>query len=217
MVAAEYDDAVFAAIQVAVANRRVVVESAGNGASDLGGPEFVGRYDPGSAYFLDSGAIMVGARESATRLASCLTNHGARIDVSAWGDSVTTTGWLGRLTPDENADSNRNYDDDFGGTSAAAAIVAGAAALIQSAQIGRSGAPFGPEQMRTILRTFGTDQEGGSSPRVGRMPSVRWALEWMVEDADKDGMANADELAKGRNPYVNEAAALITLLPTMED
>lgn len=39
----------------------------------------------------------------------------------------------------------------------------------------------------------------------------------MVEDADKDGMANADELAKGRNPYVNEAAALITLLPTMED
>ena len=43
MVAAEYDDAVFAAIQVAVANRGVVVESAGNGASDLGGPEFVGR------------------------------------------------------------------------------------------------------------------------------------------------------------------------------
>lgn len=160
---------------------------------------------------------MVGARESATRLASCLTNHGARIDVSAWADSVTTTGWLGRLTPDENADSNRNYDDDLGGTSAAAAIVAGAAALIQSAQIGRSGAPFGPEQMRTILRTFGTDQEGRSTRRVGRMPSVKWALEWMVEDADKDGMANADELAKGRNPYVNEAAALITLLPTMED
>lgn len=210
MVLVEYDDAVWAAIRVATANRRIVIEAAGNGAVSLANPAFGGRFDPGSPYFMDSGAIVVGARHKDSRLPSCMTNYGLRLDASGWGSAIVSAEY-GDLTPLEPADSNRNYTELFGGTSGGSAIVAGAAALVQSMQISSSGRAIGPEQMRLILRNLGTDQEGGPAAWIGRMPDLRRIREWLLLDNDKDGMSNGDELAAGRNPDVSEAG-LITVL-----
>lgn len=215
MVLVEYDDAIWAAIRVATANRRVVIEAAGNGAVNLANPAFGGRFDPGSPYFMDSGAIVVGARHKDSHLPSCMTNYGLRLDASGWGSAVVSSGY-GDLTPLEPADSNRNYTELFGGTSGGAAIVAGSAALVQSMQVASSGREFGPEQMRFILRNFGTDQEGWPAAWIGRMPDLRRIHEWLLLDNDKDGMSNGDELAAGRNPDVSEAG-LITVLTGLLD
>ncbi len=57
-------DSIFSAIQIAVAKGVVVVESAGNGATDLDASCFAGRFN---RTVRDSGAIMVGAGSSLAR------------------------------------------------------------------------------------------------------------------------------------------------------
>ena len=216
---AEFDIAAYAAITVAAGNQRIVVEAAGNGAVNLANPMLGGMFDPTHQYFQQSNAILVGARQSVGSAPKCETNFGLRLDASAWGENVTTAGgpfpW-NNLTPNELADSIRNYTSEFGGTSSAGAIVAGAVATIQSIQLGRGGRPLLPISMKRLVGMFGTAQ--GTDPRaIGKMPDLRAIHMWMIADDDGDGMANADELTIGRNPNLSETAVLRAILHSLEE
>lgn len=169
----EVENACLIAIQLAVANKIVVVAVAGNGSTDLdaltnaSGHNFLDRTSP---HFVDSGAILVaGADSPAPHRRSETTNHGNRIDCYAWGDHVTTsdTNTAGTLT--------NLYTTNFGGTSAAAAIVAGVAVTVQGLLEAQGQTKLDPPQMRTLLsdRRLGTD----ALPPLGApsAPTPPWA------------------------------------------
>jgi serine protease len=176
----ETDDADLDAIRLAVANGIVVVEAAGNGGFDLdawtdGGGNT--RLNRGTADFIDSGAIMVGASTSTVphnRMNfSCF---GSRIDCYAWGENVVTCGY-GDLA---GATDNDNYTDSFSGTSSASPIITGAAIIVQGMyKANNPGFVISPVQMRLILSdpTTGTAQGGGVAGNIGVMPNLRAIIE----------------------------------------
>ena len=149
----EYWQDTFDAISIATALGRVVVEVAGNGLQDLDDPVYVGLFDPGVRH---SGAIMVAAGEPATLEPEWFTNHGARIDLQAWGDQVATCGY-GDLQGTGFAE-NAWYTQAFNGTSSASAIMAGAAAVLQGMTRAQFGYSLDPYHLRNILVATGTPQ-----------------------------------------------------------
>jgi hypothetical protein len=178
------------AIRLAVANNLVVIEAAGNGATDLdqyvvrdrnGNPILdsagriqrpLNRNDP---TFQESGAIMVAAGTSTVpHQWSNPSNYGSRIDCYAWNDSIGTCGFGVMSLFEPNA--NKWYRNDFGGTSGASAIVAGAAVLLQSMHVGAKGAFIPPATMRTLLsdpnRNTKADPSAPARP-IGVMPNLR--------------------------------------------
>ncbi|WP_287045080.1 S8 family peptidase [Herpetosiphon sp.] len=163
----ELEPANFEAIRLASELGIIVIEAAGNGASDLATCwDTVGTYqiEPETARYRDSGAILVGAVYSrdpnkATRTAS--SNYGQRVNCFAWGNGVFTTNASG-------------YSLSFGGTSAAAAIIAGAAILAQAIGEQLRQARFSPEELRRLLThpdacTYSAQPQ---HDRVGVMPDL---------------------------------------------
>lgn len=172
----ETDDADFDAIRLAVAHGVVVVEAAGNGNDDLdaytdaSGDNILNR---GSAGFRESGAIMIGASESALpHDRAWFSNYGSRIDCYAWGEDVVSCGY-GDLDAGTGDDST--YTDTFGGTSSASPIVAGAALILQGMYEANTGTRLSPLQMRALLSdsATGTAQGGGVAGNIGVMPDLR--------------------------------------------
>ena len=163
-------------IRLATARGIIVVEAAGNGNSDLdawatGGG--VQRLNRGSADFVDSGAIMVGAAESALPHDRWwASNFGSRIDCFAYGENVVTTGYGDLDNGGGNADGW--YTDTFQGTSSASPIIVSAAALVQSNYQALTGTLLSPGQMRVLLSnpTTGTAQGGGVAGAIGVMPDL---------------------------------------------
>jgi serine protease len=171
----------FDAIRYAAGKLMVVVEAAGNGRHDLdavpAGPDPAGirwwfeRTAPND----DSGAILVGAAESALCPAGTGhrrwldpldpgqgSNHGSRVHCHAWGDAVTTAMAFG-------------YTTVFGGTSSASAIVAGATVLIQAMRgAAHAGARLSPTVMRDLLTdpALGTQQCADVAGSIGPMPNL---------------------------------------------
>jgi Subtilase family/LGFP repeat len=146
----ETDSFIFDAIFLATLCDVIVVEAAGNKASDLDvvtvdGVHALSRL---SSEFKDSGAILVGAcAPDVPHIRGSDSNFGTRIDCHAWGEKVLTTG--SRFDPVFTNDYFR-----FSGTSAAAAIIAGVCLLTQHLQkilIGPNAAPLTPKTMRRIL------------------------------------------------------------------
>jgi serine protease len=178
----ETDTADFDAIRLATSKGVTVIEAAGNGNCDLNtweDPKEGRRLFRGHPDFRDSGAIMVGACKSGlvngnSHARAPMSNHGARVDCYAWGESVTTTGYIG-------ASPDTAYTHSFTGTSSAAAIIAGAAVLTQSMYLAKPGRqPLSPDQMRRFLSNpvNGTPQSPPPPPplpseRIGSMPSLR--------------------------------------------
>lgn len=216
LVPAEFDYAIFSAVRTATANLRIVVAAAGNYAVDLEHPLLQGRFDPYSPAFIDSGAILVGSRQSSGGAPMCATNFGKRVDASAWGENVVTAGWLADLPPGDPAVYENQYTGSFGGTSSAAAIVAGAALSIQSMQVGGRRVLLPPTSMRRLLRTIGTPQ-AADDRLIGRMPDLMAAYQWLPLDDDGDGMSNDMELALNRHPRLNEAALAAALMLLIEE
>ncbi|VAW41942.1 Microbial collagenase [hydrothermal vent metagenome] len=172
----ETDDADFDAIRLAVAHGIVVVEAAGNGNANLDtyadalGDNILNR---GGADFRESGAIIVGASESALpHNRASFSNFGSRIDCYGWGENVVSCGY-GDL--DAGTGDNSSYTDTFGGTSSASPIVTGAAILLQGMYEANTGTRLSPLQMRALLSdpTTGTAQGGGVAGNIGVMPDLQ--------------------------------------------
>lgn len=148
----------------------VVIEPAGNGHLDLDG---MMRADGtslqrGSFNFVDSGAIMVGARLALTQNPTTFTSFGSRVDCHAAGEAIVTTSvapaqYMG-VVPGTG----------FGGTSGASAIVAGVAVVAQG--IARAqGQNLTPAQMRALLSdaAFNTLSANPAADRIGVMPNLK--------------------------------------------
>ncbi|MCS6828986.1 MAG: hypothetical protein NZ553_20405, partial [Caldilinea sp.] len=157
---------VLAAIQLATRLGVTVIEPAGNGSGLPNNRQ--GRnlnlYAPfSSAAPMDSGAVIVSASRAplpTTALERHPTaNFGARVNCFAWGENVTT------LTTGDDVTFS------YGQTSAAAAIIAGAAAVIQSIVIGKTGVALSPAQLRLLMSdpVYG---ENGKTLGMGVMPDL---------------------------------------------
>jgi serine protease len=191
-VAVEHYQQYYDAIVNATAAGRIVVEAAGNGNED---------YDDATLYNdiqtrTDSGAIMVGASNNygctnPPHGRSGFSNHGARVDLHAFGQCVTTTGY-GNLQNDP--DDDFDYTNGFGGTSAASPIVASSAAIVSSVAEQRGDADgLTSVEARTILEIGATPQETGSGAlagNIGPMPNLASALGAPFADA---GSYSTDE------------------------
>ncbi|MHB8809023.1 MAG: S8 family peptidase [Desulfobulbaceae bacterium] len=163
-------------IRLATARGIIVVEAAGNGATDLDSwttPGGLQRLNRTSADFVDSGAIMVGASVSTVPHDRWwASNFGSRIDCFAWGENVTSTGY-GDLD-NGGGDADRWYTDTFQGTSSASPIIVSAAALVQSSYQALTGTLLSPGQMRALLSNpvTGTAQGAAVAGAIGVMPNL---------------------------------------------
>lgn len=177
-IAVEYHIAEFDAISTATANGVIVVEAAGNGSVDLDHPAYGGYFN---RQVRDSGAILVGASVSSGRTPACWTNHGTRVDVHGWGDSVVTLGggglYRGTLGEDDE------YMSGFSGTSSGSAILAGVATALQGVAIQNLGQALTPGQLRALLTATGTPQSGGLDDLIGPLPDMRVAIDTLLEGA----------------------------------
>jgi hypothetical protein len=178
LVPVETEPFVFEAIRVATEKGVIVIEPAGNGASnldnyrDINGEAVLNDLMPG---FKDSGAIIVGAgvHEPPHPLdihSSSFSNFGRRVDCYGWDTHVVTTGSV--TDPgDQDGYTNGPYAT---GTSAAAAMIAGVCLLVQNLQqlmtpISLPPGKLGPFDMRRLLRDC---RNGIASPDpIGCMPN----------------------------------------------
>ena len=172
-------DAEFDAIRLATALGVIVVEAGGNGTNNGSAPPLamdtftdpMGRqiFNPGSADFRDSGAIIVTAATSTaphTRLV--YGPHGQRIDCYAWGQNINTLS-------STDAGSTTAYTTSFGGTSGASPIITGAVLALQGMAQATLGYRFSPRQMREIIRdpANGTAAAATEVTTIRRMPNLR--------------------------------------------
>lgn len=184
----EWIQSVFDAIQVAVANRIVMVEAAGNGGVDLDQAGCNNRFDRTNR---DSGAIIVGAGGSPLgndRRRLGFSSYGSRVDVQGWGEDVVTTGYgmaapNGYRDPDDPDDPDTWYRFTFGGTSSASPIVAGAVASLQGIALEQFKTPILPFQMRKLLVDTGSPQLGNVAEHIGPRPDLRAAIAEITQGA----------------------------------
>ncbi|MEO7754730.1 MAG: S8 family serine peptidase [Terracoccus sp.] len=176
-VALEWIPSVYDAIRNATTQGIIVVEAAGNGWQNLDSPIYGTSFPQGKA---DSGAIIVGAggapgcqnlNSPGARSRLDFSNYGRRVDLQAWGECVTTTGYGNAYDGGFNA----WYTGSFGGTSSASPIVASAAASLSSIAKAR-GFVLSPRDIRTRLRTTGTPQTAGLAGSIGPLPNLRAAI-----------------------------------------
>jgi subtilisin family serine protease len=176
------------AIQLISANGLIVVEAAGNGNQDLDDPIFAMDND-GHYPFLEenwSEAIMVGAGavgiDDVSRSRLWFSNYGSRIDLQGNGEGVVTTGYGDAYSAEG---MNKEYSNDFGGTSGASPIVVGAVALIQSLHKSVTGNVLSRDQIRNLLVNTGKPQVAGTlfplSEKIGPLPNVFAAGNYLMD------------------------------------
>jgi hypothetical protein len=172
-------DAEFDAIRLATALGITVVEAGGNGTNNGFAPPLAmdtfvdpaGRqiFNPGSADFRDSGAIIVTAASAiAPHTRRAFAPHGQRIDCYAWGTGIETCA-------SDDAGATDLYTAGFGGTSGASPIITGAALAVQGLAEVALGYRFSPLQMRAILSdpANGTAASAAEATAIGVMPNLR--------------------------------------------
>ncbi|RKZ91217.1 MAG: peptidase S8 [Candidatus Parabeggiatoa sp. nov. 1] len=164
----EYWQLNFDAIQYATANGVTVVEAGGDGSANLDDPVYHGCFD---RQVRDSGAILVAASYPVPGIPACYTNWGSRIDVHAWGNNVTTIGFIGDLFKGGVKNQNRYYTAIFLGTSSSSPIVVGAVGSAQGVAMTHWGQPLKPLQLRELLVKTGTPQQP-SEKKIGPFPNL---------------------------------------------
>jgi hypothetical protein len=169
-------NAVYAAIENAVANGIHVVECGGNGEGDSGVLTWLG----------DSGAIVVGAGGAypgGTYIEGNLeklsfSTYGPRFDLQGWGENVVTTGY-GDLYSAQGA--NYLYTSDFAGTSSSGPIVASAVASCIGYWKANIARPLPtPLQLRNLLKMTGTPQVTPPEGNIGARPDLLAAFAALV-------------------------------------
>lgn len=190
LVPVEWQRAAYNAVVTAVGNGITVVIAAGNGTQNLDDAIYTAA--PGGHRPFrpegDSGSILVGAGaanpgSSTPRSRLAYSNHGSAVDLQGWGEQVWTTGYGDAFSA---AGKNLYYTSSFVGTSSGAAIVAGAAALLQSAYRAETGLTLPPRDLRDALRAAGSPQTSGAFPatqNIGPLPDVRAAVDWAIARA----------------------------------
>jgi hypothetical protein len=181
----EWSLAEYNAIVSAVGAGRIVIEPAGNGAQNLDAPIYQTGHNP---FQNDSGAIMVGAGMppmihgglDVDRSRICCSNYGSRVDVQGHGWAVRSTGY-GDLNAE--ASGQLDYTAQYAGTSSASAMVAGAAALVQSAyKWANNSAILPPLALRQALVNSGSPQQSAifnsfpASQNIGPRPDAAFAI-----------------------------------------
>ena len=172
----DFYPAEFDAIKAATDAGRIVIEAAGNGSQNLDDPVFTGIFSAGSPR---SGAIMVAAVSSDTREGLCFSNAGSRIDLSAWGERVMTTGYGDRFDPlvGQSGRKKQQYTAYFSGTSSASALIAGASASLQGFAKANGGI-LTADQMLAIFRSTGTITADEANFEL--VPDLKAAIEQMI-------------------------------------
>lgn len=212
----EWVQASYDAVVAAVADGIIIVAAAGNGRQDLDGAEYQDWLDRG-----DSGAIIVGAAAAdfdagvAPRNPACnandpaparsrldFSNFGSRVDLHAWGQCVTTTGYGGLNGVAAGADDA--YTGTFGGTSSASPIVAAAAAIVSSVHQEQGLPAPTSTEVRSILVSTGTpqllpaDDPDARDGNIGPLPDLAAAL-GLSADLTVTKSADPDPVAAGTN------------------
>ncbi|HEY6137008.1 MAG TPA: S8 family serine peptidase [Thermoanaerobaculia bacterium] len=165
----EYSNACYDAVLAATSTGRIVIEPAGNGGQDLDLSPLPQFKDPAK----NSGAIMVGAKESGTSTQkTCFSNYGGRVDVNSWGWNVASLGFGDLFRTYPASDPNQEYTATFSGTSSASAIIAGAAAAAQGVSIAHGLGALDSVAMRALLKNSGTD-----AYPIGAQPNLRRAID----------------------------------------
>jgi serine protease len=190
LVPIDTSEAIFTAVQVAVAKGIVVVESAGNGGHDLDAACFAGQFD---RRFRDSGAIVVGAGDSVSRAPLGFSCYGTRVDVQGWGNNVTTLGYGDLARVNGTGDARQFYTDVFGGTSSSTPMVAAASAVVQGVVKNLTGKYIDSAGMREHLRASGVAQPVNAVRKIGPLPNLRAAVDGVrgILDIDRDGQYRA--------------------------
>ena len=207
---AESDPDIHAAVTTAVGFGIVVIAAAGNGNANLNSTtnqlgQFI--WNPASADYDDSGAIIVGAGASSNNMDPHsrlgFSDYGDRITCQGWGQDVVTTGY-GSLY---NGGVNAEYTDSFNGTSSATPIIAGVVSCLQGAATQALGAPLSPSTIRALLSNpaNGTPQaDSAAYPAatypIGPLPDLRRVLRAAGIFADvymRDNIADT-----GAEPYM---------------
>ena len=157
--------------------KHVVVLASGNGSCDLNKVRLRAASVPycrpvfDKNYF-DSGAIFVGAGVQDDSSRTTESNYGARVDLHAWGERISTLGYGNGIVAPSQA-----YTTDFGGTSGAAAIVAGVAANLQSKLLATSKPTLDPKALRGIMVRCGYD---GGNKEIGALPNLQKTLQYLA-------------------------------------
>ena len=154
------------------------METGGNGGEDLDSAPMLGRFDRAVR---DSGAIIGGAGDCATRAALNFSSYGTRVDLQGWGSNITTTGSGGNLfggTAPENV--IRRYTRSFSGTSGAGPIVTNAIVAVQSYLKATGQGVYTAADARAAARDrHAADRDA----LVGPLPNVAAALRAIEVDA----------------------------------
>lgn len=152
-------------IKILVDKGATVILAAGNGGLDLSKPGIMNNFG-------DNGSMLVGA---------CYHNTGKRVGfsnynqetslINSWGDwSVVTTGY-GSLQ--KLPGNDRNYSNNYSGTSSATPLCSGALALIQD-YAKKNNIILSAWDMREIIKT--SNYTEGVSDGIGYRPNVDYAL-----------------------------------------
>jgi hypothetical protein len=175
MIAVEYWDDTFAAIQTHTANGINVYEAAGNGQMNLDNAVYGNRFQ---RWFRDSGACLIGAGIPGTVAAECWSNYGTRCDLSGWGSAIYAAGYGYIFNP--GGDIRQRYTATFGGTSGATPIVVAAGNDLQGIAQGKYGTTLTPAQMRVSLDIGATAWTGTRD--IGERPDLVDAINWIEPD-----------------------------------
>ena len=153
-------DMIFACTDAAV----VVIYAAGNGGLDLTG-------DADFTNFGNSLGIMIGACNSTDGRRAAFSNYNLYYTCNSWGDSVTTTGY-GSLQNEDGV--NRDYTDEYSGTSSATPLTSGAIALMQAYMIETHHAILPSVAVALHIQSYGYGDAAGQ--KIGHRPDIHRIL-----------------------------------------
>lgn len=195
-VPAEYVNSIWDVTNAATSAGIHIVAAAGNGDQNLDHTSYLSYINRG-----DSGALIVGAGSSnTTHSRLSFSTYGQRVNVQGWGMNVLSAGYgdyalLGN-------DPNQSYTM-FSGTSSATPVVASCViALLARAK--QSNYNLSPAEIRTILISTGIAQGGNTAQKIGPLPNMMSALNYLDNYLLSNNRVDAIPMNVYPNPVKNE-------------